>query len=514
MRRCLAGLLLARLAAGSASAPPPQTFSENLTVREREILVELPDNLAGERLNPGNFRVLVDDEIRETTRAEPATGEWTLVIYIDQVLARPGTIFYSGLALANRARELTRVGSVEVALSGSDGTDVHIVLAPTREADRVERTLVDLAAAARIERDRTEGRTEAITEPPIPRARRQLDRLATFLASRRPAGPHAVFLVADGADLPPDQAALIESKAASDSTASPAFPFRRTARLLAAYGWVAIPVPLRKEGMGIEMTPQRELEIFRQGSAPSGPQNGVPPILPGRPPKKTALAFGGVIDLFVRPQTASLRVLARPTAGTVVGFEEQIGPVLAALPRRWRLWITEPDAPVDGRLHSLTVNLSDRTRLDLVLFNAAAVSVPGGTTTTKRLRAPEWIRSSSPEEIAEARLEALLDRRDAGGDLPLTVAAQRTAAGLELRLAIAPLQILDSAPPGPLRISWAWPGDGGAEAHHQVLHAPDLRQGVRHTVRIDPPPHVRQIAVVVEALGPERWKGAVVEAGP
>src|SRR6185295_6970966 len=101
MRRYLAGALLARLVlAGGLSAQPPQTFSEKLTVREREILVDVPDKLDGDRLHPKDFRVLVDGQPRQVTRAEPAAGEWTIVLYIDDVLAEPGTIFYSGLALA------------------------------------------------------------------------------------------------------------------------------------------------------------------------------------------------------------------------------------------------------------------------------------------------------------------------------------------------------------------------------------------------------------------------------
>lgn len=512
MRRYLAGALLARLAlAGGLSASPPQTFSEKLTVREREILVDLPDNLDGERLQPKDFRVLVDGRPREVTRAEPAGEEWTIVLYIDEALAKPGAIFYSGLALANRARELTQVGSVEVAVAGPD---VRVVLSPTREAKRVEQTLTDLSSAARVERDRVEGRAAGAGEPSVPRTRRQLDQLLAFLAARRPAGPHAVFLVADGPDLPPEQAALLEAKAAAEATAAPAFPFQRAARLLAAYGWVAIPVPLRKEGLGVEIAPQSELEIMRQGSGPGSLDNGVPPIWPRRPPKKTVLAFTGVIDLFIEPKTAALRVLTRASAGTVVGFEAQLGPTVAALPRRWRLWLVEPDAPVDGRLHSLAVSLTSRERVDVLLFNVAKLSVPGtAKLTIRQVRAPEWIRSSTPQELAEARLADLLAHRATGGDLPLTATVKRTHDGLELRIGMPPIEIPDSAPPGPVRVSWTWSGEDAAAAHHEILTGLDLAKGLQHTLRLAPPANA-EIAVMVEALGPEKWGGAVLNAGP
>lgn len=508
-RRFCAALLAALLFPGGLPAQPPrqsETFSESLVVREREILVDLPDDTDGGRLSPGDFRVLVDGLPREVTRAEPASGEWTIVLYVDQVLARPGTVFYSTLALASHAREMARLGDVEVVVAGSDP---RTVLPPTREVKPLQQALTDLSAAARVERDRTEGPARGRVGPSLPEARRQLDKLLAFLASRRPAGPHALFLVADGPDLTPEQTASLERK--DDPAGAPATVFHRVSRLLAAYGWTTIPVPLRKEGIGGEVTPRSEIEILRQGSAPSDHQNGVPPVLPGRSPGPTTLAWTGVIDLAVEPRTAALRVLSRATAGTVLGFEEQIGPMLAALSRRWRLWITEPDGPVDGRLHSVEVSLPDQIRVDVLAY-PVAVNRPGAR---KKARAQGWVRSSAPEEIAEARLEGLLaghGSADLGGDLPLNAVAERTARGTELRIEVAPFPIPESAPPGPVRVSWAFPGEEGATGvHHQVFPAGALEKGFRQVVRIEP---CRRVAVVVEALGPERWGGRVLEIGP
>lgn len=506
-RRIRAAILAVLLCPGGlpaqSSPQQPETFSESLVVREREILVDLPDNIDGGRLSAGDFRVLVDGVPREVTRAEPASGEWTIVLYVDQVLARPGTVFYSTLALASHARELTRLGSVEVVAAGSDP---RTILPPTREVKPLQQALTDLSAAARVERDRL---AEKAAAPSIPAARRQLDKLLAFLASRRPAGPHAVFLVADGPDLTPEQTALLERK--DDPAAAPATVFHRASRLLAAYGWTTLPVPLRKEGIGGEITPQSEIEILRQGSAPSSHQNGVPPVLPNHAPRPTTLAWTGVIDLAVEPRTAALRVLSRATAGAVLGFEQQIDPMLAALSRRWRLWVTEPDGPVDGRLHSVDVSLPDQIRIDVLAY-PVAVNRPS---VRKKARSQEWIRSSTPEEIAEARLEALLSNPGETGDLPLTAEARRTPSGMELRIEVAPLEIPESAPPGPVRVSWAFSGEEGAiGVHHQAFPAGDLEKGFRQTVRIDPPAGARRMAVVVEALGPDRWAGRVLEIGP
>jgi hypothetical protein len=504
-RKFCAALLAALLFPGGLPAQQPgETFSESLTVREREILVDLPEGIDGDRLDPGDFRVLVDGVPREVTRAEPAS-DWTIVLYVDQVLASPGTVFYSTLALANRARALARTGTVEVVVADSEP---HTLLPATREEKRIAQTLTDLSAAARVERDLREGRAKGEGEPSVEQARRQLGKLLAFLASRRPSGPHAVFLVADGPDLTPEETALLERK--DDPAAAPASVFHRASRLLAAYGWVTLPVPLRKEGAGVAIAPQSGLERIRQSAAPSKHQSAVPPITPSRAPRETPLAWTGVIDLATEPRTAALRVLSRASGGTVLGFEQQIEPALAALASRWRLWVDEPDEPVDGRLHTVAVRLPDQMQV-VAFFFPIAINLPGGAKRTARPQA--WLRSSTPQEIAEVRLEGLLAGREVpGGDLPLTAELHRTVTaevGPELRIDVAPVQ--NPERPGPVRISW---GCSDGEVRHQTIPVESLDKGFRQTIRIESPGGTRRIAVVVEALGPERWAGKVLEIEP
>ncbi len=208
-----------------------------------------------------------------------------------------------------------------------------------------------------------------------------------------------------------------------------------------------------------------------------------------------------MIDLATAPETAALRVLSRASGGTVLGFEQQIEPALAALSTRWRLWIGDPDEPVDGRLHTVAVRLPDQMQV-VAFFFPIAINLPGGARRTARPQA--WLRFSTPQEIAEARLEGLLSGRDVpGGDLPLTAGLHRTASGLEIRIDVAPVQ--NPARPGPVRISWGC-SDGGVR--HQIVPVESLEKGFLQTIWIEP---CRRIAVVVEALGPERWAGKVLE---
>ncbi|HEX6903145.1 MAG TPA: hypothetical protein VF789_25735 [Thermoanaerobaculia bacterium] len=329
-------------AALPAAGQPPGTVTEQIVVREREILVDVPGRLEDNRLKPADFQVLVNGRLREVTRVERvADTPWTFLIYIDQTLARPETVFYSTLALADRARDLTRLGTVEVAVAASGP---RVALAPTREPRSLRQTLADLAGAARVERDRTEDHGRPADPSPL-QVQRHLEKLLAFMASRPAGGPRALFLVMDGADLTPRQIERIE---------------RGQARTLSASGWTVLALRLHKQKLDDKeaVVPQTEIGILNQGAAYSDLHNGVPPlILPGQPPSPTTLAFLPVIDLFLQPRNASLRALAQATAGTVIGFEPQLDAMLGALPHRWRIWISEPDEPAAGKLQTLAVSL-------------------------------------------------------------------------------------------------------------------------------------------------------------
>jgi hypothetical protein len=358
----LAGLALAAVA--SAQQPqPPTTFSGQLDIREREILVSLPSNLAKARLKPADFQVLVDGQPREVSRAEPVSGggaaPWTVLVYIDRTLASPGTEFSSEVALADHARDLARLGSVEIAVAGPEpGT----VLSPSTEPGVIREKLAGLADTARLERDHAAA--GKAVPPSDLQVRRQLDNLLAFLAAHHPAGPHILFLVADGLDLP---AAQLEALAAAappppaDAAETPAAAFGRASRLLAAERWVVIPVAVHPESPGNPVSPQSEIDQIQRSADWSSHTNGPPPAsLPSRPPRDGALVYPGVVALATEPRLAPLRTLAEATAGTVIGYDVQLAPLFAELPRRWTIWVAEPGAPTEDHLHSLTVRLPGR----------------------------------------------------------------------------------------------------------------------------------------------------------
>jgi hypothetical protein len=477
LRPVLLGLLLAASSGPASGQPQQETFSEEVFVRELELVVDPADALERKPLRPGDFQVLVDGEPREVTRVEAvsrAAAPWTVVVYVDQVLAGPQTVFLAALALADRAETLARMGSIEVVTAGSDP---RTVLPASGEARLVEQVLAGIAEEARVARDRAAKSAAGRRAAPLP-VGRQLDKLVAYLAGRRSSGPRLLFLVTD--DLP---------VAAGEPETSPA-AIAGAARLLAAYGWVTIPLAVREEAtIGRRHSTVSDIDRIRATTSGSG--GDLPVILV--PPRSTPLAWEGVLDLLVDPRTEALQSLARPTTGTVVGYEPQLDLMLGELSRRRRLWVAAP-ATLDGRVRSVEVRVPDRVG---------------------EVRAQAWIRSGTPEGVAEARLRNLLAGEPPGGLLPLRLSTREVApAGLEIRFTVEPFEA-SPAPPGPVRISYAFLGSGEApEIRHEVVAAENVAvYGWSHTARVSLPPGTRWAAVVVEDLSHEVWRGMVLPLG-
>jgi hypothetical protein len=497
----LAPALLTLLLAGSAppASPPPRTFSEKVEVREVELVLDLPDTLSGRRaraLLPQDLVVAVDGVSHPVVRIEPVVAgvgrapasepaPWTLLVYVDRTLSRPDTALLAALALAKRADELTRLGSVTVVVADPEP---RVVLDGARDARRLAAALTGVASAARQERDRG-----APAWPPADAAiRRQSDRLLVFVGARRETGPRALLLGCDSFDLSAKELNRLSHRDESSRFTAEGLGrvFSDVARTLGAYGWVTVALPLRTAGLGREHLEPSDLERIRQMAGGSNVDNGVPPVIGARPPTAgTPLRYDGAIEVLVSPQTAPLLALAQATAGTVVGYEEQLGPALDGLARRWHLWYQMPD-PLDGRVRPVRASLRSAQQ---------------------PLRTRAWVRSSTPEAVAAARLRLLLGGAPLQGTLPLSaIVAPRPGAadGLDLRLALPA-----AAEPGtaaPLRLSLVFAGADGSvrEVRHEVIAGVDLEKGWRRTVPLAAPAGATKAAVAVEDLGRESWGAA------
>lgn len=481
----LAVLALAALPAGLAVAQEPEPFSEELEVREIGLLVEPPGSeLKQLTADAGDVLVTVDGVPRPVTRlVDEAAADWTVAVYVDAVLAPPETIALATLALARRSERLAGLGAVEVTVAAPGP---HPELAPNREPLRIRQSLSDLSARARLHRD------EKAPPPDAALLRRQCDRLIAWASAQRPPGPRVLFLVADGFQVSPEEQKELGAGGAAAASGRPAI-LHETARLLAAYGWITVPLPLRESREGealIPANPESDIDRLRvDHSAGSKHSSGIPPVLPIHK-KSSPFRWDAAIALQIETDLAPLRALVAPTGGKLVGLDALLDPLLDNLGGRWQLWFQAPEAN-EGRARRIEVRLRD------------------GTT----LRTRAWLRSSTPEEAAAARVRALLlgatGRPE--GTLPLRIDRTAEPGRLVLRLTVAPFEASGPVAPGPVRISWAFADEGGPHVHHQMAAGIERPgQGWSHTLTIDVPPGARRLAVAVDDLARERWRGIVL----
>ena len=482
--------LLACLAA-AAAAQRPESFEDKLFVREVELVFEAPPLTLLHPFPPSedDLMVIEDGQARPVIKAgtvdDPTTrsalkregfdfAPWNAVVWVDEALAEPETVFVATLALAQQASRLAELGSVEVVVARPEP---EIEAAATRETRRLEQVLADLAGKARVERDRAATRPRehsgVSSRPDTSTLRRQLDRLLVHLAGQRDPGPRLLFLVADGFAVTPRESRVFETGAADPAAGERAAVIQEAARLLAAYGWVTVALPLRKEGPGEEHGLTSEVDRFRSHTGNwGGTNNSVPPVMAPNRPADSNLKWEGVLRALVQPDLSPLRALTDTTAGTLVAQDALLPSALDKLGERWHLYY-QTQIPVDGQLRSVEVRLRNGTPL----------------------RSRRWVRSSTPEGVTDARLRLLLAGERLPESLPLTL---EPAAG-GLKLTIAPFSSPDPVTPGPVRISLAC----GEEVRHETAHgieAPD--KGWSHTLTTD----CRPVAVLVEDLARERWR--------
>lgn len=490
------------LAAAAAFAEPAPPFGEQVVVREIEVSVQLPDDISIFKLRslqPSDFVVLRDGRTETVTRIEPAwhgrqSEPWKIVVYADGVLASRPTATAALAALTRRVDRLAKLGEVDLVLADPVP---HRLRPADREAKDLRVALGEMSARL--------GRDPKAPPPDAAAVRRQVERLLAWLAGEPTVGPRLLWLIADRVPLSLDALNLLGEKPAAglDKGLPPASPtdratavlLRDAGRDLAAYGWVALAGPLGQpegEPLGPQMS---DYDRFRH-DVWNQPSVAVPilrwPWKRSTPDRLSPSALVAALD----PSLAPLRQLVLTTSGWLVPAESDVDPALDILFQRFRLWFRASDA-LDGQVHSLVVRLRQ-----------------GGVV----LRAPRWVRSATPESLADARLRrALAGEIPTGGDLKLQATLGEGAGGQrELRLEAS------AAPPagGPSawRLSWAVETDSGIVVEHRTLAGgdgkPPVAGGFRQPLSVAGP--LRRVAVLLERLADEAWGVQVltVRGGP
>lgn len=518
-------VLLSSASSGRLLAQEEGSFVEEVVVQEIAVVVD-PARVLSPRalrqLAADDLLVFEDGKPRIVTRLEPIVSEpaatdvpvfeevevcpWTIVVYVDAVLADSQTIYESAVMLGQRADVLTGMGCVDVVMADPVP---RIVVARSRSTEYVTKILVDLATAAR----QGTGRDPVLADwPPgdrdrdIPGVEVQWDRLLSFAAGRRAAAPKALFLITDGFTLPPADMDVLSGRRAVREDRSgertPANLVIDAAQTLSSYGWLTVAMPGVHLTSESQPSPVDEFDDWRE-------------VAEGRTragERRTAVNFFGttragrpggdfedrLYEAYVLPSLAPLRALVEATSGELAWNERQLDDALRDLRQRRLLWFRAAE-PHDGRIRRLLVSMRD---------------------SGAHLAAPWWKRSSTPHLVAESRLRRLaggecLDRAlDVSASFVEAASAGEQAAGSSLlRVRVAPVDLGRRESIGHVRVTVGFLATSGALSfdHRVDYDAPRLGDAWEYTLAIQIPAGTERLVVGVEDLSLEEWGATTVE---
>lgn len=463
------GNALAGAPAADPAAGADPTYRETVDVRELEVTVALPEGVGEERrrkLSPADLQVLDDGRAAPITRVDPLVpgdgalraGPWSIVVYVDRVLADGDTVARGIAALAERAGQLVRLGRVEVVVADPAP---RTVLAPSQDPEAVRNVLLAnvQSTAARwkqLGEIRVDGSPEAVLL--------QGARLLAAVAERDLAGPRALILLAD-----------VEAAAGEPADPSTLVPFARPGEAIAAYGWtvatLALPPPPappskaerppqvdEHERFRAEAQGSRREVTFKVGGGAGGPD----------------LDLERALENAFAPRAALVRTVARTSGGALLQTADALDRLLADLGRRVRV-VYRAGGVADGRPRPVEVRwLAD----DQVLVG------------------PRFRRSGTPEQAARARATvALVDQLVPARTLTALPELVAVEGGFAVVVGLGPGQ----EPGGDhhrLTVGYGR-ADGGVEVAVEAL-APGTAWPVRSSVVI--PLSARQVVVMVENL--------------
>lgn len=480
---------------------------------------------------------------RGLARGAPGAWDWRLVIWIDQELSSSRSIRRAAEALAAQAGALTRLGTVEVVVAGSDR---RIVLPRTRSSPLVEETLRGLAGST-AGRDQLrqirksflstlqlQGQLDGRNQPADALARsprgepgaegvrergaafsrrsairgsasaerllidRRLDLLTSFLSLNAEPAPKALILVSDGWDLDPrdfylvglpNQAEFGAELTALLETTDGGSAFDGVSRHLSTTGWTTLSIATGALEAGSSIAAENS-GSGRLGEIVAGGQESI---------SETPMR------LVMRPNEP-LYALAEATGGEALTGVRQLPAALGRLADRVRLTY-QVARPPDTRQRKVVVRA---TRPGL------------------EVRAPVWAGIPAGEAVASARARNLLAGDPVEGDLPFEAAiglvsssesdAERVRGELQARIDLSSLRVaLEASPISDIRATIAIAVPGASPFVHQsVIPRQRLARlsSWTYSLPIDLPRGFEKVAVVLEESGTGAWGAglaAVVE---
>ncbi len=378
---CCSASLALPLAAQDPASPPP--FVETIEVREVDLRVDLSALPLFEsigRKGREDFIIVEDGVAHPLTDLQPAqASQWIFVLYFDSVLAGPDVRQQAAIEIAKHAEQLTAGGLAEIVLADPQPRAVL----STGSAEVLRHALDELALAAGRERPRTEPSVALATAARL----EQLDRMSVEIAARGGGGARGLLLPVGAWPISPEGLArLTQTRAGAGAELLEFRPLQESARVLAGYGWVTLPIALRPAREEIPLSAAEKRMQVSTGGA--GDQRQSVPILTipareGHPDSTTETQLDVVTDFSLMP----FAEFSRATSGALIGEAGRLQSTLAQLIRRRQVTYRSP-FPQPGRLLTLEVRWK------------------GGD--GRLLQAPRWLRSSTPPEVSTARLRRLL----------------------------------------------------------------------------------------------------------
>lgn len=504
----------------------------------QELLVEALDSSGAvitDQVVPG-LEVVEDGRQLQIEEIGQTASSWRIVLYFDQLLASPTDFHNATIQLGERARELTRLGSVELLVAGQE---VSTALPANREADAVSQALgwmrlretsdnlqmkLRRSFLEKLELENTE------IQSPLPETiaelaqnyladetellRRFREQLLLWAVSHSTLGPKAIFLIGSGFDEEPldfYQAALIESGwprvAESLQPVDAGLSVTELGKVLSVYGWTVLPYTSGQRGDALleetqeELTARKEDEvtdvIFQDGQIVDKTTIGFDPteVLKRRRERQQE----GTATPVLLNSEGPYRILADSTGGELLLGKFQLSDLLVRLAQRRRIRIAfaaEPEAGIGELVTQVDVGPEGR------------VPVPA------MLRSRRWISQSTPEAVSTVRARQVLIEQLDEGDLEISAALQPAGVADETHLVIKRDAYVEPGElSGPLRITMAiGHDDGSAEISHQIepgwqrLPAGDPDADPSLDIPIPGEPD-GVVVILVEELASGQWGG-------
>jgi hypothetical protein len=313
-------------------------------------------------------------------------NRWRIVLYFDRLLASPTDFHNATIQLGERARDLARLGSVEILVVGQE---VSTALPENREPDAISQALGwlrlrDTAEHLQVELRRDflerlagessapEAKPETIAE--LARVhladesellRRFRDQLLLWAVDHATPGPKALMLIGSGYDEEPLEfyrQALIAAGwprlAESLSSDAPRLTSAELGRSLAVYGWTLLPYTPAQRGDALleeseeELAARKEEEmtdvVFQDGQIVDKTTIGFDPqeLLRRRRQRQQESEEIEVL----RDAELPYRWLADSTGGELLRGKFQLSDVLSRLSQRVRFRLEDSPAGAAGSL--------------------------------------------------------------------------------------------------------------------------------------------------------------------